>query len=96
MKQVGLWVRGWAPCAECLAQAGTDGVSGPLLCLYVSLVCKAAKNVAFLRGGASLTAEGRDIQFMLIGSCLSSAAGFILLGLQLTLLIIQLSFPSKL
>lgn len=97
MKQVGLWVRGWAPCAECLAQAGTDGVSGPLLCLYVSLVCKAAKNVAFLGGGgASLTAEGRDIQFMLIGSCLSSAAGFILLGLQLTLLIIQLSFPSKL
>lgn len=51
MKQVGLWVRDWAPCAECLAQAGTDGVSGPLLCLYVSLVCKAAKNVAFLGGG---------------------------------------------
>lgn len=50
----------------------------------------------FWGGGASLTAEGRDIQFMLIGSCLSSAAGFILLGLQLTLLIIQLSFPSKL
>lgn len=94
MRQVDLWVRGCAPCAECLAQAGIDGVSGLLLCLCISLICKAAKKVA--GGGANLTAERRDIQFMLTCSCLSSAASFILLGLQLTLLNIQLSFPSKL